>query len=126
MKNIAKKKHIKLKIIEMYKETQIIEADYIKLRQLFTIFIDNAIKYSNENGQVNINILNNEIVISDNGIGIEPSKLEKLFDRYYQVNNNEKGYGLGLCIAKYIADAHGYKIVIDSKADSGTNVHIYL
>lgn len=124
MKNIAKEKKIKIKVKDEYEENQIIEADYTKIRQLFTIFMDNAIKYSNEGGLVNISILKNEVIISDNGIGIESNKLQQLFERYYQVDHNEKGYGLGLCIAKYIADAHGYKIIVDSIPNKGTNVHI--
>ncbi len=47
-----------------------------------------------------------------------------MFERYYQVNHNEKGYGLGLCIAKYIADAHDFKIAIDSRENKGTTVRI--
>lgn len=124
MKRIAKDKNIKIKIKEDFKDTQIIEADYIKIRQLFTIFMDNAIKYSNEDGLVNVTILKNEVIISDNGIGIEQNKLEQLFERYYQVDHNEKGYGLGLCIAKYIADAHGYKILVNSIPNKGTDIHI--
>lgn len=124
MKNIAKKKRIKLSINEAYSDSQIIEADYVKIRQLITIFMDNAIKYSNNGGTVVVNILEGEIIISDNGIGIEQSKLDQLFERYYQVDQKEKGYGLGMCIAKYIADAHNYSLVIDSVPDKGTNVHI--
>lgn len=126
MRNIAKDKKIKLKIVEIFKSSQIIEADYIKIKQLLTIFIDNAIKYSNEGSLVTINILEGEIVITDNGIGIEQSKLEQLFERYYQVDHNQKGYGLGLCIAKYIADAHDFSLVIDSTPNNGTSVHIKL
>jgi signal transduction histidine kinase len=124
MKNIAAYKKIKIRLKEEYKESQIIEADYIKIRQLITIFVDNAIKYSNIEGNVEITILKGEVIISDNGIGIEQSKLEQLFERYYQVDHNEKGYGLGLCIAKYIADAHNYKLVVDSVPSKGTSIHI--
>lgn len=124
MKWIAKEKKIKLKLNVEYKDNQIIEADYVKMRQLITIFIDNAIKYSNNGGHVDVSILEKEIVISDDGIGIEKNKLEQLFERYYQIDTNEKGYGLGLCIAKYIADAHGYKLIIDSESGVGTTAHI--
>lgn len=126
MRNIAKDKKIKLKVVDIFKSSQIIEADYIKIKQLLTIFIDNAIKYSNDGSLVTINILEGEIVITDNGIGIEQSKLEQLFERYYQVDHNQKGYGLGLCIAKYIADAHDFSLVIDSTPNNGTSVHIKL
>jgi signal transduction histidine kinase len=124
MKHIAKNKKITLKICEEYKQPQIIEADYIKMKQLLTIFLDNAIKYSKEKGLVDVTINKGEIIISDNGIGIEQSELELLFERYYRVDYKEKGYGLGLCIAKYIADSHHYSLTIDSELEKGTNVHI--
>ncbi len=124
MKSLSKKKKIKINLIEEYKDKQIINADYVKIRQLITIFLDNAIKYSNESSTVNIIIKEKKLTISDNGIGIEKSKLEQLFERYYQVDSNSKGYGLGLCIAKYIADAHNYDIKIDSIENIGTTVDI--
>jgi hypothetical protein len=124
MKNLAKDKKIKIKLIEEYKEKQVIEADYVKMRQLLTIFLDNAIKYSNEESNITMNISKDKISIIDTGIGIEKSKLEQLFERYYQVDGTKNGYGLGLCIAKYIADAHGYKILVNSVPNKGTDIHI--
>lgn len=124
MRNLSKKKDIKIKLIEEYKEKQILEADYIKMRQLLTIFLDNSIKYSNEGGNISIIISKGCLSITDNGIGIEQSKLEQLFERYYQVDNNKNGYGLGLCIAKYIADAHNYKLSIESVENKGTTVKV--
>lgn len=66
----------------------------------------------------------NIITITNADIGIEKSKLKQLFERYYQIDDTKKGYGLGLCIAKYIADVHGYKIEIDSTENKGTTVTI--
>lgn len=126
MNILANKKDISIKLIEKYKKEQIISADYVKIRQLITIFLDNAVKYSNNNSEIKITLYEKKIVILDNGIGIEKSKFEQLFDRYYQINNSKNGYGLGLCIAKYIADAHNYKINIDSEVDKGTTVEIDL
>ena len=125
MKNIASKKKIKINSVKNYKDNQIVEADYIKLRQLFTIFIDNAIKYTDNSGEVNITIDKNKITISDNGVGMEKSELDQIFERYYQVDSKNSGYGLGLCIAKYIADAHNFNINIDSKKSVGTTVEIF-
>lgn len=121
---IAKSKNIEIK--KEFTKDLIIEADYVKVRQLITIFLDNAIKYSTENNIIEVKLQDNEIIIKDNGIGMEKSELEKLFERYYRVNNNELGYGLGMCIAKYIADLHNFKIDIKSKKNKGTTVKIIL
>lgn len=124
LKNIADKKKIEIIFKCKIKSKQIINADYLKIRQLITIFLDNAIKYSNEMQSVIVTISKNKITIKDNGVGIEKKKMEQLFERYYQVDVNNKGYGLGLCIAKYIADAHGYKLNISSIENKGTVVEI--
>lgn len=122
MREIARTKKIEIDFTS--KEKYIINADYTKMRQLITIFLDNAIKYSNEATKINITIKDGVLKISDHGIGIEKSELEQIFNRYYQVNSSEKGYGLGLCIAKYIADAHGYDLDIQSSKNKGTVIKI--
>lgn len=122
MRVIAKTKNINISVNSA--EEVILNADYGKIRQLVTIFLDNAIKYSPNNKDINIEISKNELVITDHGIGMAKNELENIFNRYYKINEEEKGYGLGLCIAKYIADAHHYQILIDSKVGSGTTVKI--
>lgn len=124
MQKIANAKGIVIENKNSVKKSLIIDADYFKLKQLLTIFIDNAIKFSNEKETVFIKVTKNYIEIKDNGIGMEESELEKIFNRYYKVNSGDKGYGLGLCIAKYIADAHSFEIDIKSKKNKGTTIKI--
>ena len=124
MKSLANNKNIKLEIINKNKKELILNADYTKMRQLFTIFIDNAIKYSNENTLIKVMLKDSEIQIIDQGIGIAKNDLEQIFNRYYRIKEDEKGYGLGLCIAKYIADAHNYELEIKSIKNKGTTVKI--
>ena len=57
---------------------------------------------------------------------MDKEQLDKIFDRFYQINNNNKGYGLGLCIAKYIVDMHNFKIDINSDKNKGTTIIIKL
>lgn len=115
---LAKNKNITidLKVVE-----KLINADYSKIRQLLIILIDNAIKYSNENSNIIVE-LNDNLKIVDFGVGIEKKELDKIFDRYYKVSADEVGYGIGLSLAKYITDAHNFKIDFKSKKNKGTTV----
>lgn len=98
------------------------------LQRLFTGLLDNAIKYTKKGGKVAITLAQNDINISvtitDSGIGIPVEKQEKIFDRFYRAQNSrtEKGYGLGLAIAKEIVELHQGKIHLSSHTGKGTSV----
>jgi signal transduction histidine kinase len=107
-----------------------IETDEKKLKQLLFIFLDNARKYSDETISVELGKDNDEVYIKiiDTGIGIHESDLPKVFDRFYRVDKarsrKQGGSGLGLALAKEIADAIGVRIHIDSVLGAGTTVTI--
>lgn len=109
-----------------------IHTDKQKLRQLLYIFLDNARKYSNDT--ISITIGKKEgapmIQISDRGIGIPQEDLEKVFDRFFRVDKARSrkygGTGLGLALAKELADAIGATIKLDSLEEVGTTVTIFL
>ena len=90
--------------------------------------ISNAIKYTNINGQIKINALENkqyvEISVKDNGIGISPETRKKLFkiDFLHSApgTNDEKGTGLGLLLCKEFIELHGGNIWIESEAGKGS------
>ncbi len=117
---IAKKKNIQI-------ETKIpnslipIQGDYGRLRQMFLIILDNAIKFSPQNGMVSIMITENDVSISDNGPGIDEEHLPYIFDRFYktQGEDNKSGTGLGLAIAKQIADRHDIQLTAQNHPDGG-------
>ncbi|MCL1987859.1 MAG: HAMP domain-containing histidine kinase [Firmicutes bacterium] len=100
--------------------------DYGRLRQMFVIVLDNAIKFSPTNGTVNIGVTKNvdkiNVSIIDNGCGISEENLAHIFDRFYKQRSeqNKQGSGLGLAIAKQIADRHNVTIIAKSKVDVGT------
>lgn len=99
--------------------------DYGRLRQMFLVILDNAVKFSNEGGEVSIRITKGErleIRIRDNGIGIAPEELPFVFDKFYKskLRQNAKGSGLGLAIAKQIALKHEGSIDIYSELSKGT------
>ncbi|TDL72789.1 HAMP domain-containing histidine kinase [Rhodococcus qingshengii] len=103
-----------------------IESDDKKLKQLLFIFLDNARKYSDDIISVELRKEADEIYIRivDRGIGIQENELPKVFDRFYRVDKarsrKQGGSGLGLSIAKEIADAIGIGIQLNSAAGIGT------
>ena len=107
-----------------------VQTDKQKLNQLLYIFLDNARKYSEDAITVTIDKLNDKtrIIISDHGIGIPKEEQSKVFDRFYRVdqarNRSTGGTGLGLSLAKKLADAIGATIVLDSIEGLGTTVKI--
>lgn len=107
-----------------------VQTDKQKLNQLLYIFLDNARKYSEDAITVTIDKLNDKtrIIISDHGIGIPKEQQSKVFDRFYRVdqarNRSTGGTGLGLSLAKKLADAIGATIVLDSIEGLGTTVKI--
>jgi two-component system, OmpR family, sensor histidine kinase ArlS len=108
------------------------ESDEKKLKQVLFIFLDNARKYSDEIISVQLGVSNDEIYINiiDRGIGIQESELPMVFDRFYRVDKarsrKQGGSGLGLSIAKEIADAIGIELQLESKVGIGTTATILL
>lgn len=112
----------------------VIYADEIKISQVIYNFISNAIKHSNENGKIIINIIDSEdsvrLEVIDNGEGISEESLPYIWDRYYKVdknfNRNVNSTGLGLAIAKAILEAHKAKYGVESKLNEGSKFYFEL
>lgn len=99
------------------------------LEKMFAAFIDNALTFSTEKVIVRVRNLENNVAveISDSGIGIAPENIGRIFDRFFKVDaartnsdDDKISAGLGLSIAKFIADQHGIKIGVDSEPGAGT------
>ena len=110
-------------------DTVKIFGDETTIRQMLRVFLDNAVKYTPEGGRISVapKIVGEKIslTISDSGIGIAPENLNKIFDRFFRIDSENlvsaaNGSGLGLSIAKWIADSHGIKISVDSTLGKGT------
>lgn len=106
-----------------------IKGDKDSLEQMFVIFLDNAIKYSRSKSIITVNLFssNREAIatVKDNGVGIPSKDIDHIFDRFYRSDHSRSGsngYGLGLSIAKLIADVHQVSITISSQEGSGTTV----
>lgn len=100
--------------------------DYGRLRQMFMIIVDNAVKFSEDGGVIQIVLQKQEeklnISIQDHGIGILAEELPFIFEKFYKskMRQNKKGTGLGLMIAKQIALRHGGDIRVESEPGTGT------
>lgn len=121
---IAEKKNIKIDIV---KEDPVIMmlGDYDRLRQMFMIILDNAIKFSGESKTVHIYLSKADrikVAIKDEGIGMDKNDLENIFEKFYKSNlrQNASGTGLGLSIAKQIAMKHDGHIEVESELGVGS------
>lgn len=99
-----------------------VKGDYGRLRQMFIIILDNAIKFSPPACEIEVTLSAGVVTIKDNGFGIPEDDLPYIFDRFYRAKSpeNTKGSGLGLAIAKQIADRHGIAVSVVSEIDQGT------
>ena len=96
--------------------------DYGRLRQMFIIIFDNAVKFSSENSSIDVIFAKNRVHIRDYGCGIETERLPYIFERFHKSGgeNNKTGSGLGLAIAREIAHRHNIKVSARSKVGEGT------
>ncbi len=116
--------------VERFEETPI-EADPALIRELILILLDNAIKFTRPGGQIAMSISMSEgrptIKVQDTGIGILEKDLPNVFQRFYRGQEDQaeqSGAGLGLSIAKWIAEEHGAEISLESERGHGTTVTV--
>lgn len=105
-----------------------IQGDRDGLKQIILILVDNAIKYSQKDIRVTTELIEKQVIISveDQGQGIPPEDLARVFDRFYRVEENSfiQGFGLGLPIAKTLVEAMNGTIGIESNIGVGSIVKI--
>ena len=128
---LAEQKNIALEAGTMEEVT--IVGDKVRLQQLFTNLIDNAIKYTSH-GSIRVTVEDNKdaavVKIRDTGIGIPKEEQERIFKRFYRLDKSRSketgGVGLGLSIAEWIAHAHRGRIEVDSEPNRGSVFAVYL
>lgn len=123
-KAIADEKNIEI-VVNQPSTPCVMMADYVRLRQMFVVIVDNAIKFSHENSSIYITVeedKNIRISIRDEGVGISEEELPYIFEKFYKskLRQNAKGSGLGLAIARQICLKHDGTIQVDSKVGEGT------
>jgi signal transduction histidine kinase len=108
--------------------------DAAALKQALANLVDNAIKYSGEHRRLRVSarraggaIL---LEVADEGIGIPPGETQRIFDKFYRVGRSEtqgrRGSGVGLALVKHIAEAHGGRITVESRAGEGSRFTLHL
>ena len=106
--------------------------DSVQLRKVFSNLISNALKFTNDNGSVELSLIkNNEMFIIrliDNGIGIEAGEIDRIFERYYQSKGKFYTFssGIGLALCKEIINLHHGKITVESKPGYGSIFSVML
>jgi len=125
---LAERKSVAL-VVGSFEEAQII-GDARLVERLVLIVLDNAIKYTPEGGRVRLDVTAHDgarsVIVSDSGIGIPSDQLPRIFERFYRgesARSHAEGSGLGLPIARWIADLHGARIAVASDP-TGTRVEI--
>jgi len=127
MNNLASENNITIKFHEQKESIRNINVDKSRLKQILINLISNAIKYNNENGMVQIRVINQEmgtqkIQVIDTGRGISANEIEKIFEPFERLSMNSlsEGTGLGLTIVKHLVESMGGKIYVDSTIGKGS------
>ncbi|OHB61158.1 MAG: hypothetical protein A2167_04805 [Planctomycetes bacterium RBG_13_46_10] len=132
LQHFADKTNIHLKT-DIGDELGQLQGDEGKIQSMIMNLVNNAIKFTQENGEVSISVRRegNELVIivGDNGMGIPKEALPRIFDRFYRVIQSGKGIpgtGLGLAIVKDIVNMHAGRIEVQSEIGQGTTFTVFL
>jgi two-component system, OmpR family, phosphate regulon sensor histidine kinase PhoR len=120
--------------VDVAPEASTLHADATRLEEVLYNLLDNAVKFSHENGQIHLRAtrLGSDVVLSvaDSGLGISKEHLPRIFERFYRADKARSrelgGTGLGLAIVKHIAQLHGGRVEAESKLGRGTTIHVVL
>lgn len=125
----AKRKNISL-IAQVKEDLPTFFFDNVRITEALNNILSNSLKYTNENGLIRVTVAHDEghiiVSVADNGIGIAPEKQSRLFTKFGEINRNMNkenqnlSSGLGLYITKWIVEAHGGTIKIESEEGKGT------
>jgi heavy metal sensor kinase len=129
---LAESKEISVEVDRL--DSVMVSGDQPRLRQLFLNILDNAVKYTPPKGRVSLSLErengNAVVRIADTGIGIPGKEIPRIFDRFYRVeerqNSETNGSGLGLSIARWVAEAHHGSINVRSKPHKGSTFTVTL
>ncbi len=133
LRNNATNKDIAL-TMQIANNLPLLSGDKTLLRQALSNLVDNAIKYTSNNGKIKVSADLREhnvvVAVQDTGVGIAPSDQTRLFEKFFRVKQREtagvKGSGLGLAIVKSIIERHGGKIWVESRLGQGSTFYIAL
>jgi two-component system phosphate regulon sensor histidine kinase PhoR len=121
-------------VVDVSDDCSTIRADEERLREVYDNLLDNAVKYSDERGEIRLGAERRDgeiaLSVSDSGVGISAEDLPRIFERFYRADKARSrqlgGTGLGLSIVKHIAQLHGGRVEADSKLGKGTTIRVIL
>jgi two-component system phosphate regulon sensor histidine kinase PhoR len=122
-------------IVDVPPDFPAIRVDRVRLQEALYNLLDNAVKYSREQGEIRLAAQrrDQEIILSvnDNGIGISKEDLPRIFERFYRADKARstesiRGTGLGLAIVKHVAQLHGGRVEAESEVEKGTMIRVVL
>ena len=123
-------------IVDIQPDARTIRVDQTRLQQVLDNLLDNAVKYSDENGEIRLQAERRDreiaLSVSDNGSGIRKDDLPRIFERFYRADKARSpdgfrgGTGLGLAIVKHIAQLHGGRVEAESELGRGTTIRVML
>ena len=121
-------------VVDLAPEALTLQADATRLEEVLYNLLDNAVKFSPENGQIHLRAtrLGSDTILSvaDNGFGISKEHLPRIFERFYRADKARSrelgGTGLGLAIVKHIAQLHGGRVEAESEVGRGTTIRVIL
>lgn len=122
-------------MVDLPPDLPTIHADRARLREALYNLLDNAMKYSREDGEIRLKACRRdgemELSVNDNGIGIAKEDLPRIFERFYRADkarspDKVRGTGLGLAIVKHIAQLHGGRVEAESELGKGTTIRVLL
>ena len=135
--SFAKQNNISIKF-ESDTNTKMCWIDRDKIEKIINNLLSNAFKFTPQGGRVSVTLKDfsndgkqfAEIKISDSGVGISKDKIDKIFDRFFQVDNSDQrsygGSGIGLALVKEFVDLHKWKISVESEKEKGTEFNIQI
>ena len=121
-------------VVNVADDCPVIYADEARLREVFDNLLDNAVKYSGKGGEIRLSASRHgpevALSVSDNGVGIAPQDLPRIFERFYRADKARSrelgGTGLGLSIVKHIAQIHGGHVEAESELGQGATIRVIL
>ena len=123
-----------IRLVNEVEPGSLIAADAVRLEQMLTNLVDNAIKFNRADGSVTVGLERMDgsdiVTVADSGEGILPEHLERIFERFYRADRSRTrdvgGTGLGLAIVKHLAKLHGGEVSVSSQLTRGTTFRIHL
>lgn len=107
-------------------ESSMIEVDKIGLEQVIDNILENSMKFSSPNTEIELTLANDRLTIQDRGAGMDETQLLRIYERYYQCDGNITGEGIGMALVKRYCDTSDIGIKITSKVGEGTSVALDL